>query len=473
MKLPSIDHIPVPEPLKEPVERSDLEHRDLDDSEFWKRIPAFRHVTPDEFLDHRFQNRNSAKSPQDLKDLLRDLAPESFLEDVEEGMRLAPMAMRISPYILSLIDWANPYHDPLRTQFIPVASTRLPDHPALTLDSLHEQADSPTPGLVHRYHDKVLFLPLDVCPVYCRFCTRSYAIGTDTEEVEKVDYKPAVERWDRAFAYLASRPEVEDVVVSGGDTYMLPPQRVRYIGEMLLAIPHIRRIRFASKGPAVMPMKILSDRDWTDTLVELVAKGRALHKEVVLHTHFNSPNEITDITRRAMDVLFERGVKVRNQSVLIRGVNDDIDDMITLVRRLSFINVQPYYVYQHDMVMGVDELRTRVADSVEIERHVRGTTAGFNTPTFVVDAPGGGGKRDVHSYDHYDETSGISVYRSPSVDENRVYLYFDPIDRLPEEGRERWEDPEQHPAMVAEALSEAGLEDLEPAATVPDALVPA
>ena len=473
MKLPSLGHISVPEPLKEPVERSDLEHRDLDDSEFWRRIPAFRHVTLDEFLDHRFQNRNTAKSPQDLKDLLRDLAPEAFLEDVEEGMRLAPMAMRISPYILSLVDWANPYQDPLRTQFIPVASTRLPDHPALTLDSLHEQADSPTPGLVHRYHDKALFLPLDVCPVYCRFCTRSYAIGTDTEEVEKVAYKPAVERWDRAFAYLASRPEVEDVVVSGGDTYMLPPQRVRYIGERLLAIPHVRRIRFASKGPAVMPMKILSDHDWTNTLVEMVERGRALHKEVVLHTHFNSPNEITDITRRAMNVLFERGVKVRNQSVLIRGVNDDIDAMITLVRRLSFINVQPYYVYQHDMVMGVEELRTRVADSVEIERHVRGTTAGFNTPTFVVDAPGGGGKRDVHSYDHYDETSGISVYRSPSVDESRVYLYFDPIDRLPEEGRERWEDPEEHPAMVAEVLREAGLEDLEPAATVPDALVSA
>jgi lysine 2,3-aminomutase len=473
MKLPSLESVPVPEPLKEPVEASDLEHRDLDDSEFWRSIPAFRHVDREEFGDHRFQNRNSAKSPKDLKDLLRGRAPDSFLEDVEEGMRQAPMAMRISPYILSLIDWDDPYRDPLRTQFIPVASTRLPDHPALTLDSLHEQADSPTPGLVHRYSDKVLFLPLDVCPVYCRFCTRSYAIGTDTDEVEKVDYKPQVARWQRAFAYLASRPEIEDVVVSGGDTYMLPPQRVRYIGETLLSIPHIRRIRFASKGPAVMPMKILSDDDWTDTLVDLTRRGRAMHKEVVLHTHFNSPNEITDITRRAMDRLFERGVKVRNQSVLIRGVNDDIDDMITLVKRLSFINVQPYYVYQHDMVMGVDELRTRIADTIEIERHVRGTTAGFNTPTFVVDAPGGGGKRDVHSYDHYDETTGIAVYRSPSVDEGRVYLYFDPIDRLPEEGRERWEDPEEHPAMVAEALEAADLEDMEPAAAIPESPVPA
>lgn len=465
-ELSEIADVVVPDPLKDAVTSDDLEHRDMDDSRFWQRIPAFRHVARDEFLDHRFQNRNTARSVKDLNDLLRGLAPDSFLDDVEAGMQAAPMAMRISPYVLSLIDWDNPYEDPLRTQFIPVASTRLPDHPALTLDSLHEQADSPTPGLVHRYIDKVLFLPLDVCPVYCRFCTRSYAIGTDTEEVEKVNYKPAVARWEKAFAYIASRPEIEDVVVSGGDTYMLPPKRVRYIGEMLLSIPHVRRIRFASKGPAVMPMKILSDSEWTDTLVDLTESGRKQHKEVVLHTHFNSANEITDITRDAMNLLFERGVRVRNQSVLIRGVNDNIDDMITLVRRLSYINVQPYYVYQHDMVMGVEELRTRIADTIEVERHVRGVTAGFNTPTFVTDAPGGGGKRDVHSFDHYDEVTGVSVYRSPSVDERKAYLYFDPLDRLPDEGRHRWADPSQHGAIAAEALAAAGLTDLTPAVEV-------
>ena len=468
--LPEADALPaemadveVPEPLKDPAGDGDLDHRDLDDTEFWRKIPAFRHVGREEFLDHRFQNRNSARSVRDLNDLLRGLASDDFLDDVEEGMRIAPMAMRISPYILSLIDWNDPYFDPLRTQFVPVASTRLPDHPALTLDSLHEQADSPTPGLVHRYLDKVLFLPLDVCPVYCRFCTRSYAIGTDTDEVEKVDYKPAVERWDKAFAYIASRPEIEDVVVSGGDTYMLPPMRIRYIGEMLLAIPHIRRIRFASKGPAVMPMKVLSDDAWTDTLVDLTERGRRAHKEVVLHTHFNSANEITEITRQAMNRLFERGVRVRNQSVLIRGVNDDVDDMIRLVRRLSYINVQPYYVYQHDMVMGVEELRTRISDTMEIERYVRGVTAGFNTPTFVVDAPGGGGKRDVHSFDHYDEVTGVGVYRSPSVDVDKAYLYFDPLDQLPAEGRERWAQEEEREVMVREAIEAARLDFLEPA----------
>jgi lysine 2,3-aminomutase len=331
----------------------------------------------------------------------------------------------------------------------------------LTLDSLGEQNDSPVPGLVHRYRDKVLFLALDVCPVYCRFCTRSYAIGGDTDTVEKQSYKPILKKWDRVFAYLLSRPEVEDVVVSGGDAYFLPPARLRTIGETLLAIPHIRRIRFATKGPAVMPMKILSDDAWTETLLDLAEEGRRRHKEVCLHTHFNHASEITEFSRRAMNRLFEGGLKVRNQSVLIRGVNDEAGDMVDLVRRLSFINVQPYYVYQHDMVKGVEELRTRVAHTEELEKQVRGDTAGFNTPVFVTDAPGGGGKRSVHSYEHYDETTGISVYRSPSVDDERVHLYFDPLSKLPEDGRRLWEDPANHDEMVEDAVRASGYNELE------------
>lgn len=451
----------VPEPIKDPVDESELVHRDFEDDAFWKRIPAFRDVDRETFMDYKFQNKNSVTKIKDLQEMLAGLASEEFIRDIGEGMAVAPMNMRLSPYVLSLIDWDNPYDDPLRRQFIPVASSRLKDHPKLSLDSLHEQDDSPTPGLVHRYIDKALFLPLDVCPVYCRFCTRSYAIGTDTESVEKVNYKSNPKHWNKAFAYLASRPEIEDVVISGGDTYMLSAQRVREIGETLLAIPHIRRLRFATKGPAIMPMKILTDHEWTDALIGVVEKGRKMGKEVVLHTHFNTVNEITDISREAMNYLFKRGVKVRNQSVLIRGVNDNAEDMINLVKQLSYMNVQPYYVYQHDMVQGVEELRTRIADTVEIERHVRGVTAGFNTPTFVTDVPGGGGKRDVHSYDYYDEVTGVSVYRSPSVDEDKVYLYFDPIDLLPPEGQKRWADPKEHEIIVEEAIKAAGLTDLE------------
>lgn len=462
-ELEELSSVEIPEPLKDPVPDAELEHREFDESEFWRHIPAFSNVSRGEFLDHRFQNKNSATTVDDLDSFLSGVVSDTFLEDVREGMRVAPMNMRLSPYILSLIDWNDPYDDPLRIQFVPVKSSRLPDHPKLQLDSLHEQQDSPTPGLVHRYVDKVLFLPLDVCPVYCRFCTRSYAIGSDTDLVTKANYKPVVDRWEKAFAYIASRPEVEDVVVSGGDAYMLPACRLRQITETLLAIPHIRRIRFATKGPAVMPMKVLSDSEWTDTVIDLVEAGREQCKEVCLHTHFNSVNEITAITREALDLLFQGGVKVRNQSVLIRGVNDDPDAMVTLVRQLSYMNVQPYYVYQHDMVKGVEDLRTRVADTLEIERIVRGATAGFNTPTFVNDVPGGGGKRDVHSFDYYDEATGVSVYRSPSVDEDKLYLYFDPLHLLPLEGRLRWADEREQDRIVSEAIRGSGLDSLIPA----------
>ena len=169
------------------------------------------------------------------------------------------MSIRVSPYLLSLIDWANAYNDPLRRQFVPVASRLLPDHPKLTLDSLHEQADAPVPGLTHRYPDKALFLALDTCPVYCRFCTRSYAVGVDTDEVEKVSLKATEERWERAFRYISERPELEDIVVSGGDSYQLKARQITLIGNRLLEMPNIRRIRFATKGPAVMPMKLITD----------------------------------------------------------------------------------------------------------------------------------------------------------------------------------------------------------------------
>jgi lysine 2,3-aminomutase len=464
--IPELQHlaeVEVPQPLKQEVPADELAHRDFEDSDFWRRLPAFKDVAYEEFMQHRFQLIHSVISVDKLREVLGDAVDEAFIRDVELGLKAAPMNVRVSPYLMGLIDWQDPYNDPIRIQFLPVASRRLPDHPQLTLDSLHEQDDSPTPGLVHRYPDKALFLPLDVCPVYCRFCTRSYAIGGDTNQVEKVGYRYNPERWKAAFAYIASRPELEDIVISGGDAWNLAPMHLAEILRTLLAIPHIRRIRIASKGPAVMPMKIQSDRKWFTTLVKWVDHGRKLDKEVCLHTHFNSPNEITRITCDAMQELFRHGVKVRNQSVLIRGVNDDPAVMRHLVRKLSYMNVQPYYVYQHDMVKGVEEMRTRVADTLEIERGVRGATAGFNTPVFVNDVPGGGGKRDVHSFDYYDEGTGVSVYRSPNVDEQKAYLYYDPIDRLPEEGRRRWADEAEHEAIVQEALKKAGLGKLEPA----------
>jgi lysine 2,3-aminomutase len=441
----------LPPALKPPVDPAALIHRQLLDGPFWQHVPAYASVSEAEFLDHRWQAKHSITSVGKLLATVRGLCPEEFFRDAEEGFRRAPMSVRVSPYLLALVDWSRPYEDPLRIQFIPVASRGLPDHPLLHLDSLAERVDMPVPGLTHRYPDKALFLPLDMCPVYCRFCTRSYAVGIDTEEVTKFQLRVNPDRWQSTFAYIASRPELEDIVISGGDAYQLRPEQITQIGETLLAMPNVLRIRYATKGPAVMPQKILTDDAWTDALTAVVEHGRKLHKEVVIHTHFNHPREITAITKAAMDRLFERGVTVRNQSVLIRGVNDTPEVMSLLIKRLSYINVHPYYVYVHDLVKGVEDLRTTVETALHIERHVRGTTAGFNTPTVVVDAPGGGGKRDAHSYEHYDRQTGISVYTAPAVRPGQYFFYFDPIDLLPPEGRARWADPAEHTPMIEEA----------------------
>ncbi len=445
--------------IKPPAEAKSFEYKDLRQGEFWRHVPAYREVGEATFLDHLWQQKHAVKTPEELLGTIESLAPPEFIADAKAGFRLAPMAVRVSPYAISLIDWNAPYDDPIRRQFIPVASTLLPDHPRLTLDSLHEQDDSPVPGLVHRYVDKALFLPLNTCPVYCRFCTRSYAIGPDTENVDKVALAKTPKQWEDAFAYIAQRPELEDIVISGGDTYQLAPKNIEFIGNALLDIPHVRRMRFATKGPAIMPMKIVTHVEWLDALASIVDRGRKLGKDVVLHTHFNSAQEITWITERAMRMLFERGIFVRNQSVLIRGVNDTPERMRMLVKRLGHINVHPYYVYMHDMVKGVEELRTTIGTATEIEKFVRGSTAGFNSPTFVCDAPGGGGKRDVHSYEYYDRENGIAVYAAPSVKPGKAFLYFDPIDRLSADAQARWVVPALQEQMIHEAVRKAGIGD--------------
>lgn len=441
--------------IRPPVDPATLTHKQLLDGPFWHKIPAYRDIDEATFLDHKWQARNSITKPAKLLAALQALVPQSFYDDVIEGFHHSPMTIRVSPYLLSLIDWDDPYGDPLRIQFIPLGSRLLPDHPKLTLDSLHEQADSPVPGLTHRYPDKALFLTLDTCPVYCRFCTRSYAVGIDTDDVEKVSLKAKEIRWNKVFEYVASRPELEDIVISGGDTYQLKARQIRSIGEALLGMDNIRRLRFATKGPAVMPQKLITDTEWMDALSDIVELGRKRHKDVVVHTHFNHANEITGITKRGLDILFERGIRVRNQSVLQRGVNDTIESMQDLVRRLGYCNVQPYYVYMHDLVKGVDDLRTTVQTGLDLEKNVRGITAGFNTPTFVVDTQGGGGKRAIHSYEYYDRNTGVSVYTAPAVKSLRYFMYYDPIDRLHPDMQKRWRDPVEQERMVQEALQAA------------------
>tara|TARA_B100000519_G_scaffold202405_1_gene220696 strand:+ start:2394 stop:3782 length:1389 start_codon:yes stop_codon:yes gene_type:complete len=440
--------------LKPKVSPLDLNWRNLRRDAFWQKIPAWRDIDEETFLSHKWQEKNAATNIKKLLKAVDGIVSEEFVKDLEAGFSAAPMAVRISPYLLSLIDWEDPYNDPIRRQFLPVASQLQPDHPLLTLDSLHEQADAPVEGLTHRYPDKVLFLALDTCPVYCRFCTRSYAVGLDTDTVEKVQLKANQERWARALQYIREREEVEDVVISGGDMYRLKADQVREIGNALLDIPHIRRFRFATKGLAIQPMKVLTDTDWTDAITEVVERGRKMHKDVVIHTHFNTPNEITGISQDAMNLLFERGITVRNQAVLQAGVNDTEELMGSLIKKLGYINVQPYYVYMHDLVRGTEDLRTTARTSMDLEKRLRGTTAGFNIPLFIVDAPGGGGKRDIHSFEHYNQRTGISVYKAPAVKDGFFY-YVDPIKSLSPSAQEDWKDKNKQEQMIKDAISDA------------------
>jgi lysine 2,3-aminomutase len=430
-------------------------HRRLRTGDWWRELPAYEHVDQETFLAHRWQNRNSIKSVDALEEAVGDIVGPDFIADVKAGIDRAPMSVRITPYLMSLVDWKSPVDDPIRRQFLPLGSTAEPDHPRLTLDSLSEQADSPVPGLTRRYPDKALFVALDTCPVYCRFCTRSYSVGLDTSSVDKVDLRPNPKRWETMFEYVASEPELEDIVISGGDVANLGAKWIREIGTRLLEIPHIRRIRYATKAVAIMPQKILTDEGWLDALTEVVELGRKRGKQVALHTHFNSAQEITEHSEQAVGRLFERGIPVRNQAVLQRGVNDTEETMVALVKRLSWINVQPYYVYMHDLVAGVEELRTTLATGIELEKAVRGVTAGFNTPTFVVDAPGGGGKRDIHSYEHYDRDSGLSVFTAPSVKPGEHFIYADPLSLLGEEHRREWDNEVGRQRMVRRARDAA------------------
>jgi lysine 2,3-aminomutase len=403
--------------------------------------PALRRVfdvTPAEFEDHAWQEQHSITRFSQLKGLLSDVAPLSFLDEVESGLRMVGMSIRLSPYILSLIDWSCPEDDPIRRQFMPMRSELEEDHPILAVDSLEEREQSPVSGLVHRYPDKALFLVTTMCPVYCQFCTRSYAVGLDTPLITK-DNVASIQHWAPALDYIRGTPQIEDIVISGGDLARLKPSHIRSLGTALLDIDHVRRIRFATKALSVQPMKFLSDHEWLSAIFDITERGRSLFKDVCIHTHFNHPREITPLVERAMRRLHQACILVRNQSVLLRGVNDDSATLIELIRGLGRINVHPYYVYLCDMVKATEHFRVPLGRAQQLEKEVRGATAGFNTPLFIVDTPCG--KRDVHSAEFYDRVHGISGFCSPTLAPGRMLYYFDPLRVLTKRSRAAWKVP--------------------------------
>lgn len=417
----------------------------------WKEYKIWRNTSEVEFENHLWQDRNSIVHFPQLQAALDGMVSSELLKEIEAGLQCVGMSIRLNPYVMSLIDWPNGETDPIRRQFLPLHSELEKDHPCLDVDSLEEREHSPVQNIVHRYPNKVLFLATSVCPVYCQCCTRSYAIGMDTPLVKK-DHVASPQSWTAAIDYIRNRPEIEDVVISGGDLARVKPAHIRELGNALLQIEHVRRFRFATRALSVQPMKFLSDEEWLNAILDIVQRGRAAFKDVCIHTHFDHPREVTPLVERAMRRLHEQSVLVRNQAVLLRGVNDSVETQKTLVKNLGNVNIHPYYVYLCDMVKGSEHFRLPLRAAQRLEKEVRGATAGFNTPLFIVDTPAG--KRDVHSAEFYDTKYGVSAFVSPVVAPEKNNYYFDPIRALDQAAQRTWrrETPEEIIATVSSLL---------------------
>ncbi|WP_291634107.1 lysine 2,3-aminomutase [Clostridium sp.] len=337
-----------------------------------RRFELFKDATDEQWNDWKWQVENRIETIDQLKKYI------PLTEDEEEGARKCTETLRmaITPYYLSLIDINDP-HDPIRKQAIPTALEVHQSHADL-LDPLHEDSDSPVPGLTHRYPDRVLLLITDQCSMYCRHCTRRRFAGQSDAELPMA-------RIDKAIDYIRDTPEVRDVLLSGGDCLLVEDDKLEYIIKRLRDIPHVEIVRLGSRVPVVLPQRI------TKELVNMLNK----YHPIWLNTHFNHPNEITEEAKLACEMLSNAGIPLGNQSVLLRGVNDCTHIMLKLVNELVKIRVRPYYIYQCDLSMGLEHFRTPVSKGIEIMEGLRGHTSGFCVPTFVVDAPGGGGKIPV------------------------------------------------------------------------------
>jgi lysine 2,3-aminomutase len=344
----------------------------INDTYLERKARYFKDVTDAQWSDWKWQTKHRIKNAEELKKYIQlTEREEQMIGDVLGRFRMA-----ITPYYLTLMDPLNS-ECPIRLQAVPLGNELTVGKYDLH-DPLAEDHDSPVPGLTHRYPDRVLFLITDMCSMYCRHCTRRRFAGMKDAEMTK-------DHIDMAIDYIKNHEEVNDVLLSGGDAFLVSDERIEYILKKLREIEHVQVIRFGTRTPVVMPQRI------TDNLVNILKK----YHPIWVNTHFNHPDEITSESKEAIDKLANAGIPLGNQSVLLRGVNDCVHIMRKLVKNLIAIRVRPYYIYQCDLSMGIEHFRTPVSKGIEIIEGLRGHISGFAVPTFVVDAPGGGGKIPV------------------------------------------------------------------------------
>lgn len=324
------------------------------------------------WTDWKWQVKNTIRKVETVEKILGIKFPEERRAEIKKTIEKFPMS--ITPYYLSLVDSENYENDAVFKQCFPnIKELNISD--CDMQDPLNEDEDSPVPGITHRYPDRVLFHVSNICAMYCRHCTRKRKVG-DTDSV------PSKEAILVGIEYIKNTPTIRDVLLSGGDPFLLPDEYIDWMLSELSKIPHVDVIRIGTRTPVVLPFRI------TDDLIEILKK----YDNIWINTHFNHPREITKSAKKALRKLALAGIPLGNQSVLLRDVNDCPHIMRSLVHKLVANKVRPYYLYQCDLSEGLGHFRTNVGKGIEIIESLRGHTSGFAIPTYVIDAPGGGGK---------------------------------------------------------------------------------
>ncbi len=435
------------QPFEYPLEREFVEPD-------WTRLPGFRDVTTEQWESAQWQRAHSIKNLVELKRALGDLLPDDLYADIERDQQeRATMSMLIPPQMVNTMDTTDLWSDPVRRYMAPALAdreTEFPSHPMASRDSLHEADMWAVEGLTHRYPTKVLAEMIPTCPQYCGHCTRMDLVGNDTLQVLKYKFEvKQQERWDAMLDYLRRTPSVRDVVVSGGDVANVPIARLQDWLFKLFDIPNIRDVRLATKGLMGLPQHFLQD----EVLEGYDAIAKRAHErgvEVAVHTHVNSAQQVTPLFGKAVRNLLDMGYRdVRNQGVLLRGVNTTPNQLLELCFMLiDHAKVIPYYFYQCDMIPNAEHWRTAIWETQDLQMAIMGYLPGFATPRFVCDVPFVG-KRWVHMISGYDRVKGITYWQKNyrtgiEYDDpdalTREYPYYDPVYTLPEEGQEYWRE---------------------------------
>ncbi len=337
--------------------------------EAFRRIPLWKDVPLEEWETYRWQMTNRIQTVEQLRQIIRLTASEEHAVTRKAGRFI----MGIPPYWAALMDPDDPTC-PIRRQAVPIEE-EYKLSPNDMIDPLGEDSHMPVPGLVHRYPDRVLLLVVEVCSMYCRFCTRSRVVGTTAGYSRPANI-------DAAIDYIKAHRKIRDVLISGGDPLTLSDERLDDVLTKLKAVPHVEFVRIGTRNPVTLPYRV------TESLCQVLRK----HKPVWMSLHFNHPKEVTPPVKKACGMLADSGVPLGSQTVLLRGINDRAAIMKKLFHELLKIRVRPYYIYQCDPVKGTAHFRTSVAAGIQIIEKLRGHTTGYAVPTFVVDGPGGGGK---------------------------------------------------------------------------------